>query len=170
MKELSVVYARLLNQYKFKYHTLFSASFCKINEEGQRNNEIELYINLNINHVLAESDINNNDVKSQLEHQIHFQKTKESGWIFDGIISLKISFYKTGELNSSSYVKFPLRSSAILNFQNNDKYCFIWSILASLHPQENDHPNSVSNYIQYFDEINLDGFDFTNEFKCCDMH
>ena len=26
-KELSVVYARLLNQYKFKYHILFSASF-----------------------------------------------------------------------------------------------------------------------------------------------
>ena len=27
IKEMSVIYARLLNQYKFKYHTLFSASF-----------------------------------------------------------------------------------------------------------------------------------------------
>ena len=27
IKELSVIYARLINQYKFKYHTLFSASF-----------------------------------------------------------------------------------------------------------------------------------------------
>ena len=27
VKELSVIYARLINQYKFKYHTLFSASF-----------------------------------------------------------------------------------------------------------------------------------------------
>ena len=26
VKELSVIYARLINQYKFKYHTLFSAS------------------------------------------------------------------------------------------------------------------------------------------------
>ena len=42
VKELSVIYARLKNQYKFKYHTLFSASFYKINEEDQRNNEIEL--------------------------------------------------------------------------------------------------------------------------------
>ena len=33
VKELSVIYARLINQYKFKYHTLFSASFYKINEE-----------------------------------------------------------------------------------------------------------------------------------------
>ena len=29
IRELSVIYARLINQYKFKYHTLFSASFYK---------------------------------------------------------------------------------------------------------------------------------------------
>ena len=45
VKDLSVIYARLINQYKFKYHTLFSASFYKINEEDQRDNHIELYIN-----------------------------------------------------------------------------------------------------------------------------
>ena len=38
VEELSVIYARLINQYKFKYHTLFSASFYKINEEDQRDN------------------------------------------------------------------------------------------------------------------------------------
>ena len=83
---------------------------------------------------------------------------------------MKISFYKTGELNGTSYAKIPLGSSAILNVQNNDKYCFIWSILASLHPCGNDHPHRVSNYKQYFNEINLNGFDFTNGFKCSDMH
>ena len=133
VKESSVIYARLVNQYKFKYHTLFSASFYKINEENQRNNEMELYMNLKINNNLTESHIDNIDVRSQLEHQIQIQETKESGWIFDKINSTKISFYKTTELNGTSYVKIPLRSNAILNIQNNDKYCFIWSILASLH-------------------------------------
>ena len=33
VKELSVIYAGLINQYIFKYHTLFSASFYKINKE-----------------------------------------------------------------------------------------------------------------------------------------
>ena len=66
VKELSVIYARLINQYKFKYHTLFSASFYKINEEDQRNNEIELYINLKFKNNLTESDIDNIDVRSQL--------------------------------------------------------------------------------------------------------
>ena len=170
IKELSVIYDRLINQYKFNYHILFSASFYKINEENQKSNENELYINLNINHNLTESDIDITDVRSQLEHQIQIQETKESGWIFDKTISIEISFYKTGELNGSSNVKIPLRSSAILNIQNNDKDCFIWSFLASLHPCENDHPNRVSNYNQYFNEINIDGFDFTNGFKCIDVH
>ena len=48
IKKLSVIYARLISQYKFKYHTLFSASFYKITEEDQRNNENELYKNLKI--------------------------------------------------------------------------------------------------------------------------
>ena len=36
IKELSVIYVRLINLYKFKYHTLFSASFSKINEDDQK--------------------------------------------------------------------------------------------------------------------------------------
>ena len=170
VKKLSVIYARLINQYKFKYHTLFSASFYKINEEDQRNNEIELYINLNINHNLTESDIDNIDVRSQLEQQIQNQEMKESGWIFDKINSMKISFYKTTELSGTSYVKIPLRSNAILNIQNNDKYCFIWSILASLHPCENSNPSRVNNYVQYFNELNFQNFDFTNGFRCNDVN
>ena len=170
VKELSVIYARIINQYKFKYHTLFSASFYKINEEDQRNNEIELYINLNINHNLTESDIDNIDVRYQLEQQIQNQEMKISGWTFDKINSMKISFYKFVELNGSSYVKIPLRSNAILNIQNNDKYCFIWSILAILHACENTHPSRVINYSQYFNEINFQSFDFTNGFKCSDVH
>ena len=69
LKEIATKNARLINQYKFKDHILFSASFYKINEEDQRSDEIEIFINLNFNNNLTESDINNIDVKSQLEHQ-----------------------------------------------------------------------------------------------------
>ena len=95
---------------------------------------------------------------------------KDSGWRFHKIISLTVYFYKTGELNGSNYVKIPLRSNAILNIENIDKFCFIWSILASLHPSNNMHPNRVSNYRQYFNELNIQDFDFTNGFKCSDVH
>ena len=75
LKELSVIYARILNQYKFKYHIFFSASFYKINEENQRSDEIDVFINLIINKFLTESDIDNIDIKSQLEHQTQIQET-----------------------------------------------------------------------------------------------
>ena len=127
-------------------------------------------MNLKIINSLTESDIDNIDVRSQLEHQIQMQELKDSGWIFDKINSMKISFYKTTELNGTSYVKNPLRSNAILNVQNNDKYCFIWSILASLHPCENNNASRVNNYVQYFNELNFQNFDLTNGFKYSDVH
>ena len=106
LKERATFHARLLNQCKFKCYKIFSASFCKINEEDQRSDEIELFIKLKFNHNLTETDIKNNDVKSQLEHQIQIKGTKESGWIFDKNNPMKIRFYKIVELGGSSYVKF----------------------------------------------------------------
>ena len=74
-------------------------------------------------------------------------------------------------MNGSKYVRITMRSNAILNIENNDKYCFLWSILASLYPCNIHHPNRVSNYKSYFDELNIiKGFDFTNGSKCSDVH
>ena len=63
-----------------------------------------------------------------------------------------------------------MRSNAILNIENNDKKCFIWSILASHHPCNDIHPNRVSNYKHNFDELTIQCFDFTKGFKCSDVH
>ena len=170
MKELSIIYARLINQYKFRYQTVFSAIFDKQDEDNQVLDETERFINLHINHNLTQNDIDHIDVISPLEHQIQQQGMKESGWRFDKINLMTVYFYKTSEMDGRSYVKIPLRSNAILNIENNDKYCFLWSILAYLHPCNNNHPNRVSNYRQYFIELNIQGFDFTNGFRCSDVH
>ena len=100
------IYARLIFQYKFKYQTVFSARFDKQDEDGQLTDQIELFINLNINHNLTESDINNINIRFQLEEQIQSQELKDSGWRFDTIYSLIIYFYKSTEMNGSSYIKF----------------------------------------------------------------
>ena len=170
MKKLSVNYARSINQYKFKHQTVFSARFDKQNEDNQVLDETEIFINLNINQKLTQTDIDDYDIQSPLERQIQQQQMKNSGWRFEKINSMTIYFYQTGIMNGSNYVKISLRSNAILNIENNDKYCFIWSLSASLHPCKNNHPNRVSNYKQYFNELNITGFDFKNGFKCSDVH
>ena len=141
MKKLAVIYARLINQYKFKYRTVFSARFDKQVEDYQLLDETELFINLNINHHLTQSDLDKINIISPLEFHIQQQEMKDSGWRFDKINSMTIHFYKTTEMNGSNYIKIPVRSNAILNVENNDKYCFLYSILAYLYPCNNNHPN-----------------------------
>ena len=170
MKELAMIYARLINQYKFKYQTVFSARFGQQDEDSQLLEETELFINLNINHNLTQSDLDKINIISPLEFQIQQQEMKDSGWRFDKINSMTIYFYKTTEMNGSNYVKIPLRSNAILNIENNDKYCFLWSILAYLHPCDNNHPTRVSNYRQFFNELDIQSFDFSKGFRCSDVH
>ena len=92
MKELAVIYARLINQYKFRYQIVFSARFDKQNEDNQVLDETELFNNLNINHNLTQTDLANIDVVSPLEHQIQRQEMKDSGWRFDKINSMTIYF------------------------------------------------------------------------------
>ena len=41
---------------------------------------------------------------------------------------MKIRFYKTRDINGSSYVKIPLTSNALIKIKNKNKYCFIWSM------------------------------------------
>ena len=55
-KELSVSYARLINQFKFKHQTVLSARFDKQDEDNQVLNETELFLKLNINHNLTATD------------------------------------------------------------------------------------------------------------------
>ena len=157
VKDSSVIYARLKNQYRFKYQTVFSARIDKQDEDNQVLDETELFNKLNINHNLTETDIDNIDIKSPLEHHIQQKEMKYRGRVFAKISSMIIYFYKTSEMNGSSYVKNPLRSSAIFKIENDDKYCLVWSIFAKLDPYNNNHPNRVSNSKKYFNKLKIDG-------------
>ena len=167
-KEMAHIYAKFINQYKFKYQLSFMLLFNNFEEDGDIRKEEEMVVNLNMTNNLTQSEIDNVDFQRDLESRKQNIEMQESGWVFQRVISMTISFYITGNLDGSSYVKIPLSSSAIVNNKNDDKYCFLWSILAKLHPCENNS-NIVSSYRKYFNELNIEGFDFTNGFKCSDM-
>ena len=169
-KEMAHIYAKFINQYKFKYQLSFMLLFYKFEEDGDIRKEAEMAITLNMTNNLTQSEIDNINIQWNVEARKQNLEMKESGWIFQRVNSMTISFYNTGNMDGSSYIKVPLRSSAILNIKNDDKYCFLWSILAKLHPCENTHPDRISNYESYFNELNIEGFDFTNGFRCSDMY
>ena len=91
-REMSIIYARLINQYKFRYQVVFLSRFDKQDEDGQIFDETELFINLNINQNLTQSDLDNINITFPLERQIQQQEMKDSGWRFDKISSMTIYF------------------------------------------------------------------------------
>ena len=62
-------------------------------------------------------------------------------------------------MQGSSYLKSPNKiehSMSVVNIKNEDNKCFLYSILAKLHPVEK-HTERVSNYEPFLDEVKTDG-------------
>ena len=80
-----------------------------------------------------------------------------SGWLFDFISSLGINIVTFNPLAGSSYIETPeflFRKKAIINIKNEDKKCFLWSVLAHIHPQRNN-PDRVSHYKPFANEMTV---------------
>ena len=71
---------------------------------------------------------------------------------------------KYDPMRPSSYLPLPKELKAkqgYLNTQNDDEKCFLWSILASLHPVQNGNNLArVSKYQEYERELNMSGIQY----------
>ena len=62
---------------------------------------------------------------------------RDSGFVFNKIIKTNIRLSRINSLRASSYFPHDLgRRTSILNIQNSDQKCFIWSVLAKIFPPE----------------------------------
>ena len=167
VKQMSIKYGELINQYKFKIKVFANVKYLKNNGEGPIE-EVDHYIPINIIENLTRIQLDDLDIMADLNNEIERRDMEGSGWNIEGINHLKIYFHKTNPINGQTYIEFPIRSNAILNIQNTDRYCFLWSILASIHPV-NENPHRVSKYIPYKDELSINDIDFTNGMKITDI-
>ena len=78
-----------------------------------------------------------------MKRKIQNQEMKDNGWRSVKINSVTKKFCKTSELKGTSYLKIPIRSSAITNIEDDAKYSCLGSVVAHLHPCENTNPNSI---------------------------
>ncbi|GBM26391.1 hypothetical protein AVEN_8696-1, partial [Araneus ventricosus] len=61
-------------------------------------------------------------------------------------------------LAPSSYIPLPSKlaaKKAVINIKNTDQKCFIWSVLAALHPAVGPHPERVYHYTSMEQELRL---------------
>ena len=72
-------------------------------------------------------------------------------------------------MRASSYLplpKEPKAEKACLNIQNNDKKCFLRSMLALFHPlQYRNHPDRVSKYQEHECELDMSGIQYPVDIK-----
>lgn len=85
-----------------------------------------------------------------------------SGWSLIKVLNLTVHINKFVPLRGSSYIELPAdikAKKACINVQNEDNKCFLWSVLAALHPVEKDayRPNK---YMDHIDTLNLEGIEF----------
>ena len=85
-----------------------------------------------------------------------------SGWIIKSMDEFILKICKYTPIMGSSYMKSPKKienTKSVVNVQNEDDKCFLWSVLANLHPAK-DHVDRVSNYEPFLDELKTNGIKF----------
>ncbi|VVC46466.1 Hypothetical protein CINCED_3A003044, partial [Cinara cedri] len=99
-----------------------------------------------------------NNVKETIQSKEDAFIAKGSHGIFNNVIDMNINMCKYDPLRGASYIKLPKIISdkkAIINIKNKDNKCFLWSILAALHPQDKNSER-ISKYKEWeneFDEV-----------------
>ncbi len=142
------------NQTKFKYEIILECNFSHPSSSPEN-----IFIHSGIFQNLIRRDLENVEFTSHLRRRIEELEGRESGIIFNYIEKMHIKFYKTKSLSGGTYVKLPFESKSVLNIQNKDNKCFLWSILAKLHPVESDKCE-VRSYRRFENELNLSRITF----------
>ena len=94
-------------------------------------------------------------------------QTNGSGWYFKEVISLEIYTVDYKTLKGESYIPLPdflMRKKAIINMENKDNKCFLWSVLRYLHPKQS-HGERLTDLIKYENVLNFKGIDFPVKVK-----
>ena len=86
-----------------------------------------------------------------------------SGWRFIGLDRVVVTVYDYNPARGRSYIPTPpvlASKKAIVNVQNTDNKCFMWSILAALYPPVKD-AQRVMKYRDHVGKLNCDMLEFS---------
>ena len=103
---------------------------------------------------------------ASFQEQIDTFISNGSGWVLNKIVAVTFDLIKYKPIVGSGYIPTPIvleKRKALTNIQNKDEKCFLWSIIACLHPVEaNGH--KVSKYGYWEDKMNTTGIKFPMQF------
>ena len=90
-----------------------------------------------------------------------------SGWYFKEVSSLEIHIVDYTLIKGSRYIPLPdfiMKTKSIINMENKDNKCFLWSILRYLHPIQKNGSRLID-IRKYENDLNFKGIDFPVKLK-----
>ena len=119
-------------------------------------------------------NIESTDVRVILFQMIKYIKNsimklteQDSGWYFEEVIRLEIHTVDYKPMKGESYIPLPdfiMRKKAIINMENKDDKCFLWSVLRYLHPVQKN-ASRINDLREYENDLNFKGINFPVKLK-----
>ena len=108
----------------------------------------------------------------EIEEEIQkVQDAEGSGWRFYRVIKLVLHTTRWEPLNGSSYIPldpYLANKKALINMQNEDDKCFMWSVLRALYPKDTN-PQRIDNDLKSKqNSINMKGIHYPVNLKAID--
>ena len=108
----------------------------------------------------------------EIEEEIQkVENTEGSGWVFVEVENLTLHTDKWEPLSGSSYLPldaYLTNKKALINMQNEDNKCFMWSILRALNPKDKNPGRIDKDLISKQDTLNMEGIKYPVDLKAID--
>ena len=168
-------FVRINKKYRFKYIIAVNGHYVKPDYEEMGDDthfirEIKSDIYTNQTQIqLVENNYNN--IVEDIRVKLREVEIQGSGYNLQDITSLNIQMYHINQPRGRSYIKLPFTHQSLLNIKNDDNLCFLWSILAHLHPIDSKNNSSrVNKYKPFINELNINDIDLTDGMKIKDIN
>ena len=149
-----------------KWHMSCAIKFVRYDKEGNEIDTVGFFNSIcSTTLIYEEKDSVENKVDEGYMKMFNscqeFQR-EGSGWVIEEILHLKLMMGIYKPLKGSRNFEVPKKicnNKGILNFDNKDYKCFLWCVLAALHPvTQNAHQST--NYKEYEHELNMKGITY----------
>ena len=146
-----------------KWHMSCAIKFVKYDKEGNEIDAVAFFTSRCVTKLPQQEEETLNLSIDQAYYKMfvncqEFQR-KGSGWAIDEVLYLKLMMAKYVPLKGSQYIDLPPKvknSKAVINIQNDDDKCFLWSVLAHLY-EANHNKQRIEHYIPYETDLNVNG-------------
>ena len=152
-----------LSFHKFKVSLVLKVEMTKAQGDGKWKVE-HPYFSSKPYTILSQHDIENAIAKAQsaIDTQMDKWTCQGSGWAVSRVVCLYVNISKYTPLKVSSFIELPdylKNKKAIVNVQNTDEQCLMWSLLPACHPVKKN-AQRVTKYIAHQDELDFTDIEF----------